>query len=143
MILLPLRAFPLGRAPHLAPPGLAVEGILRLRTTGTQPHAQWRMLRGRKHARSVRRMTAFEGILRELSVNRLERTFGVQSRSHGRQLCISDTATLARHPSQQAAQHLPCGRPPDLFGPTRHPKLSSAMRSISPTMVSAFDIEHA
>ena len=60
-------------------PGLAVEGILRLRTTGTHPHAQWRMLRGRKHTRSVRRMTAFEGILRELSVNRLERTFGVQS----------------------------------------------------------------
>ena len=110
--------------------------------TGTHPHAQWRMLRGRKHTRSVRRMTAFEGILRELSVN-LERTFGVQSRYHGRQLCISDTATLARHPSQQEAQHLPCGRPPDLFGPTLHPKLSSAMRSISPTMVSAFDIEHA
>ena len=124
-------------------PDLAVEGILRLRITGTHPHAQWRMLRGRKHTRSVRRMTAFEGILRELSVNRLERTFGVQSRYHGRQLCISDTATLARHPSQQAAQYLPCGRPPDLFGPTRHPKLSNSMRSISPTMVSAFDIGHA
>jgi len=37
------------------------------------------------------------------------------------QLRARATATLARHPSQQAAHHLPCGRPPDFFGPPATP----------------------
>ena len=86
--------------------------------TGTHPHAQWRMFRGRKHTRSAR-----IDYLKCLGPR--SRRAAVTSRRacpHGRQLCARDTATLARHPSQQAAHHLPCGRPPDFFGPpaTRH-----------------------
>ena len=54
--------------------------------------------------------------------NRLWTATGTRFLGHGgaitaTDLHASDTVILARHPSQQAAHHLPCGRPPDSFGP--------------------------
>jgi len=85
--------------------------------TGTHPHAQWRMFQGRKHTRSAR-----IDYLKYLGPrSRRAAVTSCRACPHGRQLCARDTATLARHPSQQAAHHLPCGRPPDFFGPPAIP----------------------
>ena len=96
------------------------------------------MFRGRKHARSARRQLTSKGIF---GAN-LRAAAGTRSPGHGvaltaRQLRASDTATLARHPSQQAAHHLPCGRPPDVR-PALHPKLSP-----SPAPAQLYQCAHA
>ena len=107
--------------------------------TGTHPHAQWRMFRGRKHTRSAR-----IDYLKCLGPR--SRRAAVTSRRacpHGRQLCARDTATLARHPSQQAAHHLPCGRPPDFFGPPATPSFRAPCDRFRRPWYPRFDIEHA
>ena len=136
MILLPLRALPLGCAPRLAFGLYNQPSRLLAHSEHPRPAAcrevprapQASPGRTRTHSgvcfgdENIRAAFTSTAEMRLGPRSRLWTATGMRFLGHGgaitaTDLHASDTVILARHPSQQAAHHLPCGRPPDSFGP--------------------------
>ena len=132
MILLPLRALPLGCAPRLAFGLYNQPSRLLAHSEHPRPAAcrevprapQASPGRTRTHSgvcfgdENIRAAFTSTAEMRLGPRSRLWTATGTRFLGHGgaitaTDLHASDTVILARHPSQQAAHHLPCGRPPD------------------------------